>query len=133
MVIGSHKRMIVYKKTDFRCAKCGSPKNLTCTCFIPEWTRLVDSNTDNIIPLCDECRLKRGFNFIELGELVYLPRLFIDQLMMYYRTMDKYLRKYVSLYGKYRTNGKINVENTLQILSSYDEYIKRNNVYWENL
>lgn len=133
MVIGSHKRMIVYKKTDFRCAKCGSSANLTCTCFIPEWTRIVGDNTDNIIPLCDKCRLKKGMNFMELGELVYLPKLYIDLLMRYYMTIDKYLHKYVREFGKYRTNGRVDVTYALQVLSSYDGYIKDNDIHWENL
>lgn len=133
MVIGSHKRMMVYKKTDFKCSKCGSTKNLTCICFIPEWTRLVDDDVANMIPMCDDCRIARGLNFIELGDLKYLPTLFIEQLMEYYKTMDKYLHKYVRNYGKYRTRGRIDVERSLQILNSYDEYIKDNNVDWKNL
>lgn len=133
MVIGSHKRMIVYKKTDFKCAKCGNPKNLTCVCFIPEWTRLVDDDVANIIPMCDECRINRGHNFIELGELRFLPKLFIEQLMTYYKTMDKYLHKYVIKYGQYRTRGELDVVRTLQILGSYDEYIRDNNINWKDL
>lgn len=133
MVIGSHKRMIVYRKTDFKCAKCGSTENLTCVCFIPEWTRLSNDDTANLIPMCDTCRINRGLNFIELGELVHLPKLFIEQLMEYYKTMDKYLYKYVRDYGRYRTRGLIDIDRTMQILSSYDEYIKDNHIDWKNL
>ena len=133
MVIGSHKRMMVYRKTDFKCSVCGNARDLTCVCFIPEWVRLVDDDVANMIPMCDECRINRGVNFIELGDLKYLPKLFIEQLMEYYKTMNKYLHKYVRDYGRYRTRGKLDVDRNMQILGSYDEYIKDNNVDWKNL
>lgn len=135
MVIGSHKRMIVYNKTDKRCSTCGSDKDLTCVCFIPEWTRIVSADTDNIIPMCDSCRIKRGRNFLEIGELRFLPEIYIQQLLRYYRSISMYLYKYVRLYGNYRVGNDVDIEKTLLIMSSYDQMISSNpdKYNWENL
>lgn len=135
MVIGSHKRMIVYNKTGERCAICGSKNNLTCVCFIPEWTRIVSTDLDNLIPLCDDCRIKRGKNFIEIGSLRYLDDLYIDQLLRYYKSISLYLYKYVRLYGVQRTNGLVDIDRVLLTMQSYDNLIKEkeDEIKWEDL
>lgn len=135
MIVGSHKRMLVYKKTNFKCSCCGSSKDLMCACFIPEWTRIVDDSIDNLIPLCLDCYLNRKCDFIELGHLRYLPKLYIQQLVRYYKSISKYLYKYVRMYGYYRTSGKIDVDKNILILSSYDSYYEENKdeLKWENL
>ncbi len=135
MVVGSHKRMIVYNKTGMKCSICGSENNLTCVCFIPEWTRIVSTETENLIPLCDDCRIKRGKNFIEIGELRYLPELFIEQLLRFYMSISQYLHKYVKTYGKYRVGGDVDIEKTLLVMSSYDQMISEEpyKYEWEEL
>jgi hypothetical protein len=135
MILSMHKCISVYKKTDHKCAICGDKKNLTCVCFIPEWTRIVSTDVENIIPMCDECRLKRGKNFIEIGTLRYLPEIYIAQLLRYYRSISMYLYKYVRLYGKNRTNGLVDIERTLLIMQSYDCMIKehKDDLDWESL
>lgn len=135
MVIGSHKRMIVYNKTGKRCSMCGSKKNLTCVCFIPEWTRIITTETDNLIPVCDECRYKRGKNFIEIGMLRYLPDLYIQQLLRYYKSISMYLYKYVRLYGKSHTEGLVDIDRTLLIMQSYDNLIEERteDIMWEDM
>ena len=99
--------MNVYRKTDFKCAICGSTKDLTCDHFIPKWTRIVGDEYENLIPMCDKCNEEKGVNFIELGKLKYLPKVFIDMLMRYYKPLNKYLKKYVKQYGAYRTEGNL--------------------------
>lgn len=133
MVIGSHKRMLVYKKTNFRCSICGSKKNLVCCGFIPSWTRIVGDDIENLIPLCSDCMEKRRYDFIELGKLEYLPDFYIEQLMRYYREQAKYLHKYVTLYGSIRTNNLLDVDKALAILESYNIYIEshQSNLNWE--
>lgn len=125
MVIGSHKRWIVYNKTDFKCSICGSKKDLECTCFIPEWTRIGD-DVDNIIPLCSNCLIKRGVHLIELGKLKYLPRLHVEVLMRFYHANRKYLYKYIRLFGYSRTRGLLDVDNSINTLSSYDLWLESN-------
>lgn len=133
MIIGLHKRMIVYNKTGKRCAMCGSSNNLTCVCFIPEWTRIVSTDVDNLIPLCDDCRCHRGKKFIEIGSLKYLPNLYIDQLLRYYKSISKYLYKYVRLYGQQRVGYLVDINATLLIMQSYEQLAKERNLDWENL
>lgn len=135
MVIGSHKRMIVYNKTGKKCSMCGCKDNLTCVCFIPEWTRIVETDTENLIPLCDECRIKRGKNFIEIGSLRFLPEIYIEQLLRYYKSIALYLYKYVHLYGKQRTNGLVDIDRVLLIMQSYDNLLKekKEEIDWEHL
>lgn len=133
MIIGSHKRMIVYNKTGKRCAICGSYNNLTCVCFIPEWTRIVSTEIDNLIPLCDKCRYHRGKKFIEIGMLKYLPNLYIDQLLRYYKSISKYLYKYVKLYGQQRVGNIVDINATLLIMQSYEQLARERNLDWENL
>lgn len=113
--------MNVYKKTDFKCSICGSSHNLTCAHFVPTWTRISDDSYENLIPLCGSCNKKINFNFIELGSLKYLSTTFLEMSLLYYSGLAKYLKKYIALYGEYRTQGKIDVNSTLAILSSYDE------------
>lgn len=133
MVINSYKKMIVSKKTDGKCSMCGSTDNISCECFIPEWTRIIKDDYDNLIPLCDECRLSRGYNFIEIGSLKYLPELCIEQLLRYYRHISMYLYKYVRLYGKFRTNGKLDIDRSILIMESYDHLIKSKDIDWESI
>lgn len=135
MYISPHKRNRVYLKTNHRCSICGSEKDLVCTCFIPEWTRIVDTSTDNMIPLCSKCFADTRYKLIEIGSLRYLPDIFVQQLMRYYKHIANYLYKYVRMYGSYRTNNKLNIEQSCLILNSYDEYIKehKDELDWENL
>lgn len=133
-IIPVHRRMNVYRKTDFKCAICGSTKDLTCDHFIPKWTRIVGDEYENLIPMCDKCNEEKGVNFIELGKLKYLPKVFIDMLMRYYKPLNKYLKKYVKQYGAYRTEGKLDVEQAMLILNSYDMYIFGNkDLDWEDI
>lgn len=134
-IIGSHKRMLVYKKTDFKCAICGSTHTLDAVPFIPTWTRLPATEVSQLIPLCDECVKEVGINFIELGKLRYLPELYIEQLMNEYKHNSKYLRKYVHTYGSYRTGRKLDVDKALAVLGSYDNYIHDywDYIDWDNL
>jgi hypothetical protein len=127
--------MIVYNKTGKRCSICGSKENLTCVCFIPEWTRIIETETENLIPMCDDCRYKRGKNFIEIGTLSYLPDIYIQQLLRFYKSISMYLYKYVRLYGESRTNSLIDIKKTLLIMQSYDNLIKekKEELNWENL
>ena len=134
MVLSPHALRIVYNKTESRCAVCGSNKNLTCTCFIPYWTR-VPYSIDNMIPLCDLCRESRGYNFIELGKLKYLDKLSTQALMRFYSQQDKYLRIYVKRFGSYRTAGSLDIDYALRVLSSYDVYLETNKdeLNWESM
>lgn len=131
--IGVHKRMIVYKKADFKCCVCGSSDNLTCDHFIPQWTRIVSNDTPNLLPMCEACNSAKGLQFMELAKLKYLPELYVQELMRYYRNISKYLYKYVRDFAHYRTNGEVDVEASLQILDSYQLYIKEHEkeLNWE--
>ena len=134
-IIGSHKRMLVYKKTDFKCAICGSTHDLDAAPFIPTWTRLPATEVSQLIPLCDSCIKEIGINFIELGKLRYLPELYIEQLMNEYEHNKKYLYKYVRTYGSYRTGRRLDVGKAIAVLGSYDNYISENwgGINWESL
>lgn len=134
MVLSPHALKVVYGKTDGRCALCGETENLTCTGFIPTWTRIPYS-IDNMIPLCDTCRESRGYSFIEIGKLRYLDTLYIQSAMRFYSHEDKYLRMYVRRFGQYRTVGKLDTDYALQVLSSYDEYLRthKDELDWESL
>lgn len=133
-VIGTHKRMIVYRKCDFSCCVCGSKYDLTCDHFIPQWTRIVGNDTDNLLPMCDECNGKKGLQFMELSHLRYLPEAHLQALMRYYRNISKYLYKYIRDFGKYRTNGEVDIDKSIQVLQSYDLYIKEHyaDLDWEH-
>ena len=135
VMIGSHKRMLVYKKTDFRCSICGSRKHLDCSPFIPTWTRIQSTNVQQLIPLCEKCQSVIGVDYIELGQLKYLPELYIEELMREYKTLNKYLRKYTKSYGEYRTGKRLNVDRAMLTLDSYDEYLtnNKNELDWESL
>lgn len=122
MILGMHSIKIVREKTGCKCAICGSTENLVCEEFIPQWTRVV-SSIDNIIPLCDECRIRRGLQFIEIGKLKYLHSLYLEVLMRFYDGNSKYLKMYVRKFGKYRTRGLIDIDYALSILSAYDTYV----------
>ena len=126
--------MIVYKKSDFRCCICGRKSDLTCDHFIPKWTRIVDNDVDNLIPICGKCNEDKGLNFIELSKLKYLPSLYVEVLMRYYRKNAIFLKKYVREFGSYRTNGKLDVERALLVLKSYDNYLEENkaSLDWES-
>lgn len=134
MILSPHKLKIVYNKTDGRCAICGGYKNIVCTSFIPEWTRIQNS-VDNQIPLCDDCIAQKGFNFIELGKLRYLDKLYIEVLMRYYDSESNYIKAYVRRFGKYRTFGVLDVDYALSVLGSYDEYIRTHHdiLDWDKL
>lgn len=134
MILNPHGLKFVYGKTNGKCCLCGSEHNIVCTGFIPEWTRVVLS-LDNAIPICDDCRFKRQFDFIELGKLKYLNEMYIEMLMRFYRGERKYIKTYVRRFGSYRTRGKLDVDYALTVLSSYDEYISMNEkkLDWENL
>lgn len=125
MILGMHSIKVIKEKTGHRCAICGSTKNLVCEDFIPSWTRVVP-HIDNEIPLCDECRINRGLQFIEIGKLKYLRPLYLEALMRFYRSNDKYLKMYVRKFGEYRTRGLIDVSYALTVLSSYDAYVESN-------
>lgn len=133
MTLSKYKQKIVYQKTNNVCAICGCTHELTAVCFIPEWTRIVQGEIDNMIPLCDECREKRGLNFIELGRLRYLPELYIQQLMRYYQSIYKYLYKYVKMYAEYRTNNLVSSDECITIMASYNHYCKlhEDELNWE--
>lgn len=135
MYISPQKRERVYLKTDCRCAICGKRDKLICSSFIPEWTRIVDASVDNMIPLCEDCFINTRYKLIELGSLRYLPDVFIQQLMRYYKPIANYLYKYIRMYGSYRTSNKLDVDKSVLILSSYDTYIKehKDKLDWENL
>lgn len=134
MILSPHRLKIVYGKTGGRCAICGVDKNIVCTSFIPEWTRIQNS-VDNQIPLCDSCIAQRKFNFIEIGKLKYLDNLYIEVLMRYYSGESNYIKAYVRRFGKYRTFGSLDVDYALSVLGSYDEYIKthEDSLNWEKL
>lgn len=134
MIISPHKQKLAKYKTACRCAICGEEHDLIVTGFIPEWTRITNQDVDNLIPLCDKCFNDTRYKFIELGSLRYLPTLFIQQLMRYYRPIAGYLYKYVRMYGDYRTNHMLNVDEACLILSSYDIYIQEHEkeLNWEN-
>lgn len=135
IVIGSHKRMLVYKKTDFRCAICGFRHQLDCSPFIPTWTRIPSTEVKQLIPLCTHCQQEVDINFIELGKLRYLPELYVEELMREYESYNKYLRKYTKSYGAYRTGKKLDVAKALITLDSYDQYLENNKseLNWESL
>lgn len=122
MILKEDNLIRIYRKSNGVCAMCGSIYNLHVTKFIPEWTR-VDNDLANSILLCDKCIEKRGYNFIQLNNLNYITKVAKAELMLYYRTYRNYLRKYIQLYGEYRTSGKLNVSTTILTLKSYDEYI----------
>lgn len=134
-LIGTHKRMIVYKKCDFRCCVCGTKVNLTCDHFIPQWTRIVGNDIENLLPMCSTCNFNKGLQFMELAQLKYLPTLYVEELMRYYRNISKYLYKYVRDFAYYRTNGEVDVDKAILILNSYDVYIKEHEkeLNWENM
>ena len=135
MSLNAYKKMIVMKKTQGRCSICGSEENVKPHYFVPDWTRIVGDDLDNIIPLCENCEARRELNFIEVGRLKYLPDVHIEQLMRYYKTISKYLHKYVRLYGEYRTNGKLDVSKALLTLDSYEQFINEdvNKFKWEDI
>lgn len=133
MVFDYKKNERVLCKTNCRCAMCGTENNLIHAYFIPSWTR-VPKEIDNIIPLCFNCNIKRGLNFIEIGKLKYLTEISLQETMRYYKKLDSYLYKYVALYGKQRTRGLINVDNNLLILNSYLLWCRehKSELDWEN-
>lgn len=119
-----HRDKLVCAKTDGRCSICGVKDNLVFVSFIPAWTRASSKEVKASIPLCTDCYLRTRYSFIELGQLKYLPKLYIDELMTGYKPIAQYLYKYVRLYGVQRTNGKLDVDKALLTLYSYNEYIK---------
>lgn len=122
MFLSEDNLVHIYHKTTGRCALCGSIYNLHCVKFIPDWTR-VDNSSANMILMCDECSERRGYNFIELGRLNYVTKTAKDELMIYYLSYKNYLRKYVRLYGEYRTQHKLNIDAAMLSMKSYDAYI----------
>lgn len=134
MILNPYELRVAYGKTDGKCAICGREDCVICTGFIPRWTR-VRFSLDNVIPLCDECRLARSFNFIELGKLTYLNRTYVEQLMRFYRGESKYLKIYTRKFGSYRTGGLLDVDYSLSVLNSYDEYIRmhQSDLDWESM
>ena len=134
MEIDFHKKMNVFKKTDCRCSICGKTDNLICAYFIPTWTRILKQDINNMIPLCEECNIKRGLDFIELGKLKYLNKTELQILMRYYSKLDNYLYKYVVLYGAQRTRGLIDIDRSLLILNSYLLYCRehKDELDWES-
>lgn len=125
-LISPHQRMIVYKKSKMRCSMCGTKDNLTCDHFIPKWTRIVGSNTKNLIPLCYDCNNNvKGNTFVELNTLTYLDNYYITELMLFYKDIRLYLKKYIRDFGKYRTNNSLDVDRALLVLKSYDAYLDK--------
>lgn len=135
MVVGFRTQRMVYSKTRGRCAICGGQEDLLCCPFIPAWTRLPVEKFEVLIPLCISCNCSRGHSFLELGQLSYLPSLYIEQLMRYYRENEKYLKQYVRKFGNYRTRGLLDVDRALLVLESYDDWIRNNalEINWEDL
>lgn len=135
MILSPHKRMTVLRKTNFKCAVCGSAEDLDCGCFIPDWTRVPAYDADNLIPLCPTCWTKNYGKFIEIGKLKHLPELHVQQAMRYYKSVDKFLYKYVLLYGKRRSKVDISISETLLILESYNQWIREHSedLDWESL
>ena len=135
MLISPQKQKLAKYKTACRCAICGERNDLVVTGFIPEWTRIVGQYTDKLIPLCNNCFINTRYKFIELGSLRYLPEVFIQQLMRYYKPIAGYLYKYIYMYGKYRTNNMLDVDKACLVLSSYDVYIQEHEdeLNWEDL
>lgn len=132
MILGLHSIKTVLAKTNGRCSICGKSENLVCIDFIPQWTRVV-SDVDNVIPLCDECRLSRNLDFIELGKLKFLPAFHILSLMKFYDNNSKYVKAYVRKFGGYRTRGLVDIDYALTVLTSYDQYIADNEERLEQL
>ena len=122
MLISPARHFQVMKKTNYKCAICGSVDDLSCGCFIPEWTRVKASMYANLIPLCPDCWSKYYGKFIEIGRLNYLPKVQINNAMRFYREYDKYLYTYVQRYGKYRTGEQLDIERSLSIINSYNHY-----------
>lgn len=133
--IGIQKRINVLNKTRRRCSICGTKENLTCDHFIPKWTRCVNNDFEDLIPMCESCNQEKDYNFIEISKLKYLPDVYIEMLMRYYDENRGYLKKYVRKFGKFRTGGLLDVEKALLIMSSYDSYISENyeGLRWEDL
>lgn len=135
MLISPLKRKQVLQKTNCKCAICGSESNLTCTPFIPSWTRITDDSYESLIPLCNDCFISTRYKFIELGSLRYLPDVYIQMLMRWYMPNANYLYKYVRMYGAYRTNNKLNIDQAVLVLSTYDLFIKDklDDIIWESI
>lgn len=133
--ISIQRRINVLSKTRRRCAICGRKEGLTCDHFIPQWTRCVGNDFENLVPLCEDCNQEKDCNFLELSKLKYLPDVYIEMLMRYYRENSNYLKKYVRKFGSYRTNGVLDIERALLVLKSYDEYIATHQyeLNWEEL
>lgn len=125
-VLSKSKRDKIYSKTSYRCSCCGSYQKLTVDHFIPKWTRIVRYDIDNLIPMCEDCQEKKGCNFIALNELRFLSQIQKHKLMQYYQTKAKYLKKYVSQFGEFRTDGLLDVDRAKMILRSYDVYVEYN-------
>ena len=117
-IIGSHKRMIVYKKTEFKCACCGSTSNLTCDHFLPKWIRIVDNDIRNLIPMCYDCNHDKADSLIYLHSLKYLPDCYVRDLLQYYAINRKFIRYYVEHFS-YRAEN-FDVDDAIRVLNSYD-------------
>ena len=92
--------------------------------IIAKCTRIVGYDIDNLIPMCEDCQEKKGCNFIALNELRFLSQIQKHKLMQYYQTKAKYLKKYVSQFGEFRTDGLLDVDRAKMILRSYDVYVE---------
>lgn len=122
--ISLNKRSKVYRKAAGRCAMCGSTEDLTCDHFIPYWTRIVSGDERNLIPLCENCNHNKDYDFVYLNSLLYLDNYQKRRLMLFYKEIRLYLRKYVKEFGKLRTNNLLDIDKTMMILKSYDAYLE---------
>lgn len=59
MTISAAKRLRVYKKSDYRCVRCGKAKDLTIDHIIPRALGGSD-HEDNLQAMCAKCNSKKG-------------------------------------------------------------------------
>lgn len=124
-MIGLNKVKQVLNKSGHKCSLCGKTTDLTYRKFIPDYVPLSYSDYENLIPVCNECDSKHHNKFIELGNLKYLPSIYIQQCLRYYFKLDKYIHKYVIMFSKNKI-GIEEVQRTLLIINSYNQFIKDN-------
>ena len=112
-------------RSNHRCVICGSYSNTSLVCFIPSWTNCEKNNVENRILLCQSCIANKGYKFLEIGQMQYLPTRYINKLIRLYYPNKELLKKYVTTWGVLKTNNEIVISQTLQILKSYDLYYKQ--------
>lgn len=126
MVLGFNSIDVIRTKTHGKCSCCGKEHEyLDYTCFFPMWTR-VEKSIDNYIPICPKCLAQRGLEFLELSKVPYLTKEALYALMLFYVDNSKYLKYYTKRFGKYRTNGIIDIDRALTVLGTYDVWVDNN-------